>query len=110
MTQFFYNGPHNRSYPGHFNPETGAVLQGEHPWNDPEEDGDRVPFLNEPGEPIEFGDQLPPADGFWYDAGTGLPYIGEPIAPEPASVGDAPLKPRTVDDPPGTAAGKGEEE
>lgn len=118
MTSFYYHGPGNRDYPGLINPETGAVLQGEHPWNDPEEDGDRVPFFSEPGEPIDFGDQFPPADGYWYDASSGLPYTGPPA---PASVGEAQeaevtgtetiMESGTSDtEPPGTGTERDEEE
>lgn len=106
MTTYEYRGPGNRSYPGYQNPETGAVLWGLHPAqmaDDP--DSEPLPWWEQPGGPIDFGDQLPPADGFWYDAATDQPYTGPPIAPEPAGVGDA-----SFTEPPGTGADAGKEE
>lgn len=103
MTAYVYNGPSNRAYPGFLNPETGAVLHGIHP-NADSETGAQYPMYSEPGEPIEFGDELPPADGYWYDTSSGLPYTGGPVEPAPAD--DLPAS----EPPSGTGADQDKEE
>lgn len=58
-----YQGPGGRTYPHHRNPETGSVL------------------VVEPGHVFDFTPNSPPADGYWYDTGSGLPYTGADDSP-----------------------------
>lgn len=63
-----YEGPRIRSYPHDRDPRTGYVLTAE------------------PGDVIDFGEGSPPADGYWYDVASGLPYTGAATS-SPASTG-----------------------
>jgi len=91
--KYTYYGPGPRHYPQIRHPEQPGVLWG---------------F---PGEEVDFGEDNPPGDGFWYDTGSGLPYT-EPD-PEPAAEPDTPSVEGGSEqgsDPDGTGPGQDEEE
>lgn len=64
--KYTYRGPGpGRQYPQILHPEQPGVL-----WGFPD------------GE-VDFGEDNPPGDGFWYDSGSGLPYVWTETTPDP---------------------------
>jgi len=68
-TRHRYQGPGSRTYPHHRNPETGYTLTAES------------------GDVFDFSPNSPPADGYWYDTGSGLPYAGADESPAENAAG-----------------------
>jgi hypothetical protein len=81
-TTFTYRGPYQQTYPGHHYPGQDSVL------------------VVDPGEIVDFGDGLPPADGQWYDS------AGNQVLP-PAPVEEPEAAP--ADTGPGTGTDANEE-
>jgi len=65
-TGYRYEGPGQRVYPQLRDPKTGFTLVAN--W----------------GDVFDFAPESPPADGFWYDTTSGLPYTGV-VQESPAS-------------------------
>lgn len=57
-----YQGSGTRTYPHHKHPGTGQVL------------------VVDPGEVLDFGEEMPPGDGLWYDVSSGEPYTSSPAS------------------------------
>jgi hypothetical protein len=55
-----YRGSGSRSYPHRKHPGTGHVLSAS------------------PGDVFDFGEEMPPDDGLWYDVSSGEPYDSSP--------------------------------